>query len=95
MSQADATPHQDWPRPGQADIVTQSGMPVLVPVDPRPPGGYTIKRSDFPRGVVLVDPAFTTIPPDKTMKWTLKECTGPEETLGPGWADGIIVIFKS
>jgi hypothetical protein len=42
-----------------------------------------------------VDPAFTSNPPDKTMTWTLKESTGLEETLGPGWADGIILLFKN
>ncbi|UCG70896.1 MAG: hypothetical protein JSV09_07840 [Thermoplasmata archaeon] len=94
MPKADAKPHQDWPRRGDADVVPEGGTAVLLPVEPKSPGAYTIKRSDYPKGVVIVDPAFTTTPPDKTMTWTLKECKGTQETLGPGWSDGIIILFK-
>ena len=95
MSKAIVTPHQHWPFNGIADV-TPSDNPkikVILPVEKRSQGVYTIRKADYPRGVVLVDPQFAPTPPDSTCEMEYRTTDGPEETCGPGWADGGVVIL--
>ncbi len=95
MTEANVTPHQPWPQPGNADVVPEdTTTPVTLPVVARAPGAYTISRSEYPNGVVIVNPTFRSDPPDKTVRWELRSSSGPDETLGPGWGDGVVVLFQ-
>lgn len=96
MSKAKVNPHQPWPERGNADVVPLDNpipVGVVLPVEQREPGAYTIKKSEYPNGVVLVNPNFTTTPPKAPVEWTLMVTDDREQTLGPGWADGIVVLF--
>ncbi|MEE9150487.1 MAG: hypothetical protein V3U20_01470 [Thermoplasmata archaeon] len=96
MTKAKVNPHQPWPQPGNADVTPLDNpipVKVILPVEQRRPGSYKIERKDYPNGVVLVDPAFNTSPENAPVQWTIRATKGNDETLGPGWADGVVVLF--
>ena len=98
MTKAKVNPHQPWPQPGNADVIPRDNvvpLSVVLPVEQRAPGAYTVTKAQYPNGVVIVNPNFRTQPPQKEVEWTLKSTNGPQETLGPGWADGdgVVVLF--
>lgn len=93
---AKVSPHQNWPLPGKACVV-EMGTDDLkrLFVEQRDPNQQNvIRKSDHPNGLVCVDPAFNSNPPDKTMDWKVEISSGTEHTLGPGWADGVVVLFR-
>ena len=95
MSEVKVSPRQPWPEPGIADVVRlDTQTRVVLPVEQRQPGAYTVRKSDYPNGVVFVNPAFRTTPPDNPVQWTLVVTDQLEETCGPGWADGVVVLFQ-
>ena len=95
MRKAIVTPHQHWPFNGIADVTPADNpkITVILPVERRSLGAYIIRKADYPRGVVLVDPGFTTTPPDTTCEMEYRTTDGPEEKCEPGWADGGVVIL--
>ena len=95
MAIAKVSPHLDWPHAGQATITPQGTDDLIqLPVEVRDQGAYNIKKSEYPFGLVIVDRTFHATDPKQIVDWELKQSPGPNETTGPGWADGIVVLFQ-
>lgn len=92
---AKVSPHQHWPQPGKACVVEMGtdNLKLLMVEQGDPNAQKTIKQTNHPKGLVVVDPAFNSNPPDRIMDWQLVMSPGPEHILGPGWADGVVVLF--
>lgn len=95
MPKAKASPHQPWPHAGQACVTPENTDNLFrLPVEARNQGDHTITRADYPNGLIIVRRDFRGSTPTEIVNWDLKESAGQQETTGPGWADGIIVLFK-
>lgn len=92
---AKVSPHQNWPLPGKACVVEMGtdDLKRLFVEQKDPNMQNVIKKSDHPNGLVCVDPNFNSNPPDATVNWNLVTSHGPEHILGPGWADGVVILF--
>lgn len=92
---AKVSPHQNWPQRGKACVVPQGtdNLKLLMVEQMDPNVQNIIDKNLYPNGLVVVDPAFNSNPPDKTVNWDLESSTGPQHILGPGWADGVVVLF--
>ena len=95
MVTAKVSPHLDWPHAGQATVTPQGTDDLIrLPVEVREQGAYTVQKREYPNGLVIVDRNFQASDPKEIVDWDLKSSSGPNETTGPGWADGIVVLFK-
>ena len=96
MPKAKASPHQHWPQRGKACVVPvgTDNLKLLMVEQMDPNVQNIIDKNQYPNGLVCVDPNFNSNPPDKIMNWDLESSAGPQHVLGPGWADGVIVLFQ-
>lgn len=94
-SKAATIPENPW-FDGNADVIPMPGDAVeTLPLMNVPSGQHVVKKSEYPKGLVLIPP---TQPTGNYAILPLEICKKNEETLEVGETanpNGVVVLFKS
>ncbi len=106
MTDADVTPNGNWDQAKDAMVqVIGSVMVNKVPiiVVPWTPAQITIKKKDFPNGVVILneidrpndqDPIRTAVKPELNLRKSNNESEDVPIIFNSGWPSGEIVLWE-
>lgn len=92
-------PDQPWDEDGTADVTPKPPFPTTetkkLPLENRPGGGFTVKRSEYPDGLVIIP---TDNPPEtQPATLPLRSSSGDEIYIENDdhrtWPDGIVAWF--
>ena len=96
---ASVVPNQPWTQDGTAGVSPLPPFPDLVPrtlpLDNRPAGNHTIRRANYPEGIVIVQTGHE--PTSQTATLPIKSSSGNSEQITDEtyveWPDGFVIWF--